>query len=140
MMTLVTRNQYSRVMTENIDEMHDIGFVIIVPANTPTTVHESFTVPAGYVAVLRNATAIVQATTVAGQGNAVVRMTRPGQPQVPVFQLASDAGTSVEAKVVSTSYNIIMPEGTEVQACYSNYDGTGSREVRLYLVIDLIRL
>jgi hypothetical protein len=140
-MRLVTRNQYSRVMTENIDGMHDIGFSVNVPASTPTTVHESFTVPAGYVAVLRNATGNVQATSAgAGRATALLRMTRPGQPTVDAFQLSSDTGTPAEAKVVSTSYNIIMPEGTEVQACYSNFDGTGTRNVRLYLVIDLIRL
>lgn len=145
-MRLVTRNQYSRVMSENIDEMHDMGFSLAVPANTPTTVHESFTVPAGYVGVLRNATGNVMATAAAGQANALLRMTRPGQPQLDVFQVSSDArgalqpGDPIPVKVVSTSYNIIMPEGTQVLACYSNYDNTGPSNVRLYLVIDLIRL
>lgn len=139
-MPLVTRKQYNRVMTENIDGMHDIGFSVQVPANTPTTVHETFTVPAGHVGVLRNVTGIVVGTAVASQSNTLVRMTRPGQPQVVVFQNASDAGPPAEAKVVSTVYNIIMPEGTEVEACYSNYDGTGTRRIWLYCVIDLIRL
>ena len=139
-MRLVTRNQYSRVMTENIDGMHDMGFSLNVPPNTPTTVHSSFTVPAGYIAVLRNATGNVTATPVAGQANALMRMTRPGQPTLDVFQVASDVGSGAQAKVVSTAYNIIMPEGTIVVAAYSNFDTTGARGVRLYLVIDLIRL
>ena len=139
-MRLVTRNQYSRVMTENIDGMHDMGFNIVVPANTPTTLHETFTVPAGYVAILRNATGNVQATAGMGQANALLRMTRPGQPMLEVFQVSSNAGTPSEAKVISSVYNIIMPEGTLVATFYSNFDGTAPRNVRLYLVIDLIRL
>lgn len=139
-MRLVTRNQYSRVMTENIDGMHDITFDVVVPASTPTTVHETFTVPAGYVGVLRNVTGIVVGTAVASQSNALVRMTRPGQPQLVVFQNSSDAGLPAEAKIVSTPYNIIMPEGSEIEACYSNYDGTGNRRVWLHIVIDLIRV
>lgn len=139
-MRLVTRNQYSRVMTENIDEMHDMGFVINVPANTPTTVHETFTVPAGYIAVLRNASGNVQGSAIAGQANAALRMTRPGQPTLDVFVVSSDAASVSLAKVVSSVYNIIMPEGTVIETVYSNYDGTATRNVRLYLVIDLIRL
>lgn len=138
-MRLVTRNQYSRVMTENIDGMHDMSFVINVPGNTPMTVHESFTVPAGYVAVLRNATGKAVGTTQPGQGNALLRITRPGQPTLDVFQVRSVAGPLAVVNVVSTPYNIIMPEGTVVEACYSNADG-GPRGVQLYLVIDLIRL
>lgn len=139
-MRLVTANQYSRVMTENIDGMHDMRFSISVPASTPTTVHDTFTVPAGYVGVLRNVTGNVRATPVAGQAFALLRMVRPGQSLVDVFQVFSDAGTAAEEKSVSTAYNIIMPEGTEVQACYANNDGTGARSVRLNIVIDLIRL
>ena len=136
----VTRNQYSRVMTENIDGMHDMGFNVYVPASTPTTLHDTFTVPAGYIAVLRNATGIVQGSAIAGQANAVLRMTRPGQPTLDVFQVSSDAASVSQARVVSSVYNIIMPEGTVVGTYYSNYDGTAPRNVRLYLVIDLIRL
>lgn len=139
-MRLVTRNQYSRVMTENIDEMHDIRFSISVPANTPLTVQETYTVPAGYVGVLRHVTGNVRATPTAGQAYAVVRLFRPGQPGLEVFQVFSDSGTSTEEKSVSNACNIIMPEGTQVQACYANSDGTGSRTVRLNVVIDLIRL
>lgn len=139
-MRLVTSNQYSRVMTENIDGMHDMEFNVVVPANTPLTVHETFTVPAGYVGVLRNVTGNVSGTTVAGESNSILLMTRPGQPQLYVFRVASDVGAANEVKVVSTPYNIIMPEGTELQACYSNADTSGPRRVRLYIVLDLIRL
>ncbi|MCK9254146.1 MAG: hypothetical protein M0P55_15470 [Clostridiales bacterium] len=139
-MPQVTRKQYTRVMTENIDGMHDITFDVVVPPSTPTTVHETFTVPAGYVGVLRNVTSIVVATAVAGQANAVIFLTRTGQPRLVVFQNSSNAGLPTEQKAVSTPYNIIMPEGTELQACYSNYDGTGNRRVWLHIVIDLIRL
>lgn len=139
-MRLVTPNQYTRVMAENIDEMHDMRFSISVPANTSLTVHDTFTVPAGYVGVLRNATGNVRATPTAGQAYALVRMFRPGQPGVDVFQVFSDSGTTPEEKSVSNAYNIIMPEGTQVQACYANSDGTASRAVRLNIVIDLIRL
>ena len=139
-MPQVTRKQYTRLMMENIDGMHDIGFSLNVPASTPTTVHESFTVPAGYVGVLRNVTGQVVGTAVAGQSNSFLLMTRPGQPQLYVFRVASDVGLPNEVKVVSTAYNIIMPEGTVVDACYNNSDTTGSRRVRLYAVIDLIRL
>lgn len=139
-MRLVTRNQYTRVMTENIDGMRDMAFNILAPANTPTTLRESFTVPAGYIAVLRNATGNVQGSAIAGQANVLLRMTRPGQPTLDVFQVASDAASVSQAKVVSSVYNIIMPEGTVIETYYSNFDGTASRNVRLYLVIDLIRL
>lgn len=139
-MRLVTRNQYSRVMTENIDGMRDMRFSISVPANTPLTVHETYTVPAGYVGVLRSATGNVRATPSVGQAYALLRMARPGQPAVDVLQVFSDAGTAAEEKSVSVAYNIIMPEGTQVQACYANTDGTASRSVRLNIVIDLIRL
>lgn len=137
-MRLVTRNHYSRVMSENIDEMHDMGFILFAPANTPITLYETFTVPAGYIAVLRSATGKVAMTPVAGQVNALLRMTRPGQPILEVFQVTSDTAT-VE-KVVSSAYNIIMPEGTVIETYYSNFDGTAPHIVGLYLVIDLIRL
>ncbi len=139
-MRLVTRNQYSRVMTENIDGMHDMGFLFFAPANTPRyTVYETFKVPAGYIAVLRSATGKVGPTPVAGQADVLVRMTRPGQPLLEVFQVYSDGGVSNE-KVVSNAYNIIMPEGTVVITLYSNIDNTAPHIVGLYLVIDLIRL
>ena len=139
-MRLVTPNQYTRVMTENIDGMHDMRFSVSVPANTPLTVHDTFTVPTGYVGVLRSATGNVRATPSVGQAYALLRMARPGQPSVDVFQVFSDSGTAAEEKSVSVAYNIIMPEGTQVLACYANTDGTGSRSVRLHIVIDLIRL
>lgn len=139
-MRLVTRNQYSRVMSENIDEMHDMRFSVSVPANTSLTVHDTFTVPAGYVGVLRSATGNVRATPTAGQAYALLRIIRPGQPGVDVLQVFSDSGTAAEEKSVSVAYNIILPEGTQVQACYANADGTAARSVRLSIVIDLIRL
>ena len=140
MMTLVTRNQYGRVMSENIDGMHDMRFSVSVPPNTPLTVHDTFTVPAGYVGVLRSATGNVRATPSVGQAYALVRMVRPGQPAVDVLQVFSDIGTGADEKSVSVAYNIIMPEGTQVQACYANTDGSASRSVRLNIVIDLIQL